>query len=118
MSLGKNEIWYASETEPIFYPRTGINQCFEIEDNLFWFNHRNKCITQLVNKSSPKNKGLIFDLGGGNGVVAKALIDAGWNVVLVEPGKVGVENAKNRGLENVICESIKMAVFKKTVFWL
>ena len=113
LSLGKNGIWYASETEPISYPRTGNNQCFEIEDNSFWFNHRNKCINQLVNKFSPKSKGPIFDLGGGNGVVAKALIDAGWNVVLVEPGKVGVENAKNRGLENVICATIKTAGLKK-----
>ena len=118
LSLGKNEIWYASETEPISHPRTGNNQCFEIENNSFWFNQRNKCITKLVYKSSPKNKGPIFDLGGGNGVVAKALIDAGWNVVLVEPGKVGVEIAKNRDLENVIRASIKMAGFKKTVFQL
>ena len=113
LSLGKNKIWYASETEPISYPRTGNTRCFEIDDNSFWFNHRNKCITQLVNKFSPKSKGPIFDLGGGNGVVAKALIDADWNVVLVEPGKVGAVNAKNLGLKNVICATINTAGLKK-----
>jgi len=51
-------------------------------------------------------------VGGGNGFVAKGLIDAGWDVVLVEPGLSGARNAKKRGLEHVICGTTHSAGFK------
>ena len=42
--------------------------------------------------------GHFFDIGGGNGCVAKAIESAGVPVVLVEPGTGGVRNARSRGL--------------------
>jgi SAM-dependent methyltransferase len=66
----------------------------------------------LVRKFPPKGKGPIFDVGGGNGFVAKGLVDAGWDVVLVEPGPSGARNAKKRGLEHVICGTTHSAGFK------
>jgi len=105
-------IWYANKAEPVSYPSKGNDQCFEIEDMSFWFQHRNACIVELVRKFPPRGKGPIFDVGGGNGFVAKGLVDAGWDVVLVEPGPAGARNAKKRGLQNVVCATTQAAKFR------
>jgi 2-polyprenyl-3-methyl-5-hydroxy-6-metoxy-1,4-benzoquinol methylase len=114
-SLKKRQdgIWYASKTNKVSYPAKGNEQCFGIEDKSFWFEHRNKCIIQLIKKFPPKGKGPIFDLGGGNGFVAKSIADAGWGVVLLEPSMSGVKNAKKRGLDHIICGTIESTNFKK-----
>ena len=39
-------------------------------------------------------------------------MDAGWDMVLVEPGPSGVRNAKKRGLDNVVCGTTHSAGFK------
>ena len=39
-------------------------------------------------------------------------LDAGWEVVLVEPEPSGARNAKRRGLENVICGTTHSAGFQ------
>ena len=100
------------ESEAISYPEEGNEACFQIEDQSFWFRHRNDCIRELVRNFPPRDKGPIFDVGGGNGFVAKELKEAGWDVVLVEPGPSGARNAKKRGLENVVCGTTHSAGFK------
>jgi len=112
LRLADNGIWFASAKEPVSYPDEGNDQCFEIEDQSFWFRHRNDCIRELVRNFPPKGKGPIFDVGGGNGFVAKGLMDAGWDVVLLEPGPSGARNAKKRGLEHVVCGTTHSAGFK------
>lgn len=104
-------IWYAAKEEKLSYPCEGNDCCFEIEDKSFWFQHRNACIIELVKKFPPRGKGPIFDVGGGNGFVAKGLVDAGWDVVLVEPGPAGARNAKKRGLQHVVCATTQSAGF-------
>lgn len=110
MSL--DHIWYGNVTEPISYPSEGNEACFGIEDRSFWFQHRNACIVELVKMFPPRGSGPIFDVGGGNGFVAKGLVDAGWDVVLVEPGSGGARNAKKRGLQDVVCATTVSAGFK------
>ncbi len=56
---------------------------------------------QSLVKQFPSN-GPFFDVGGGNGFVAKGLQDAGFTTILVEPGESGVINARKRGVENVV----------------
>ena len=53
----------------------------------------------------------LFDIGGGNGFVAKALQDAGIEVVLVEPGPDGVRNAQLRGVRQVVRGTLEAADF-------
>ena len=89
----------------ISYPDEGNDLCFEVEDKSFWFCHRNDCILELLNKFPPG--GIFYDIGGGNGCVAKALENHGFQTVLVEPGKAGIANAKKRGLENMICARLE-----------
>ncbi len=108
----ENGIWRNKETKHISYPEDGNSKCFEIEDNSFWFKHRNRCIVELVKQFPPgQESDALFDIGGGNGVVSKALLDAGFHVVLVEPGEQGVLNAQKRGLPNIVCATTESAGF-------
>ena len=45
--------------------------------------------------------GVFLDVGGGNGVVSKALQDKGSQIVLVEPDPSGCRNAAKRGVRNI-----------------
>lgn len=113
LALGKDEIWYSKkESQNISYPADGHDNCLAVEEESFWFNHRNKCIIAAIKSFPPENNEMIFDIGGGNGFVARGLDRAGFNVALVEPGKTGALNAKQRGLNNIICATTDTAQFK------
>ncbi len=100
----QNGVWYASNSSMISYPNEGNDYCFELEENSFWFLHRNNCLVSVIKKYSPHN--LFFDIGGGNGFVSKAIDNAQIPVVLVEPGKLGVLNAQKRDLKNIVCGTL------------
>jgi len=112
LKRGPDGIWYAAESGEVSYPDAGNDECFEVEDRSFWFQHRNACIKILVSLFPPHNSGPIFDIGGGNGFVAQGLMNDGWGVVLVEPGPSGARHAKTRGLENVVCATTQGAGIK------
>ena len=100
---GDDGIWYGPETRDVSYATDGHAACLAVEDRSFWFRHRNRCILAIVERHPPEAGGAIFDIGGGNGVVAAALAAAGFEVALLEPGRAGASNARRRGLETVIC---------------
>ena len=52
----------------------------------------------------------LYDVGGGNGVVAAAMQNAGIPTVVVEPGEAGARRARTRGLES-ICATMEGAGF-------
>lgn len=65
----------------------------------------------------PPPAGTILDLGGGNGFVARRLVDEGFDVVLLEPGVTGARNARShRQLEKVVCASVESAGFPEGAF--
>lgn len=113
LQLSEDGIWYSKNSDEISYPETGHQSCFAVEDNSFWFKHRNNCITSIVKSYPPENNGTIFDIGGGNGFVSLGLVNAGFDVALVEPGPIGAKHAKQRGLKNVICATTDTAQFKQ-----
>jgi len=104
-------IWYAKAQEPISYLEEGNEVCFDLEEKSFWFAHRSACLRALVQRFPPA--GTIVDVGGGNGAVSRALIEAGFPCVLVEPGPVGAGNARRRGIPTVICATLKTAGFAR-----
>ncbi len=106
-----NGIWYAEKKTAISYPDEGNDACYQIEENSFWFRHRNNCIVELVKRFAPKD--LFFDIGGGNGYVAKAIEKSGIETILVEPGERGCINARTRQLKNIICSTLEDAGFEK-----
>jgi len=106
----KNGIYFSDQTDvKLSYPQEGNQLCYQLEENSFWFEHRNNAILFLVKQFSHKKT--FFDVGGGNGFVAKHLQDKGMNSVLIEPGIQGVMNAKKRGVKNVICSTLENAGF-------
>ena len=107
-----DEIYYADSLEQISYQNEYNELCFEVEENSFWFRHRNNCIIEMIKNFRSSKDGLIFDVGGGNGFVSKGLLDAGLEVVLVEPGQKGAINAKKRGIPHIICATTHTAKFQ------
>jgi SAM-dependent methyltransferase len=101
--------WRCKSVSPISYPDWGNEACFQVEDSSFWFQHRNACILEALQGYPPP--GPFFDIGGGNGFVAKAMQDAGIEVVLVEPGAAGAANARERGIQHVVCATLEDAGF-------
>jgi SAM-dependent methyltransferase len=94
----------------ISYPEDGNLNCLALEADSFWFEHRNHCIQALMRNYPPP--GMVFDVGGGNGYVAQGLQRAGFTVALVEPGWQGVQNARLRGVETLVCSTLEDAGFQ------
>ncbi len=86
--------------ETISFPEDGHANCLELEDNSFWFRHRNQVIIEVMRQHPPS--GPVYDVGGGNGYVSLGLQNAGFPVVLVEPGVAGVKNARARGITSIV----------------
>jgi len=109
--IEKNGIFFAKKEEQVSYPENGNEICFQLEEESFWFKHRNDCIVEAVLKYCPKN--VFFDIGGGNGFVSERLQKSGIPTVLVEPGIQGCINAKKRNVQPVICSTLDNASFNK-----
>ena len=106
----QRNIWHAANRTAVSYPNVARALCHMIEDNSFWFKHRNRCIVEMMRLYPPA--GTVFDVGGGNGFVSLALKNSGIETVLVEPGPEGVENAFARGMKPIICSTLEDAEFK------
>ena len=88
----------------INYPDAANEFCFGIEERSFWFNYRNQFIVHTVRQFPPR--GVVADIGAGNGYVSLALQRAGFRTIAIEPGAAGARNARSRGLE-VICATLE-----------
>src|SRR5689334_24870025 len=113
VDLGQGGLWTARTVSDVSYPESGNDLCFAVEESSFWFRHRNNCIVEAV-KSFP-SAGAFFDVGGGNGYVALALQNAGFEVVLVEPGLSGARNALKRCVHHVVRATLEDAGFRPEV---
>jgi SAM-dependent methyltransferase len=111
VELSEEGVWCSRTKSAISYPEKGNDICFELEDTSFWFQHRNRCLIETLRRYPPN--GVFFDIGGGNGCVALALQNAGWPVVLLEPGARGVRNARGRQIHNVIWSAFQDAGFRE-----
>ena len=87
--------WTLSGGSEIFYPGGGHASIADIEENSFWFNHRNAVIAAAARRFPPG--GRLFDIGGGNGYVSVGLRQAGFACLVIEPGTTGAANASRRG---------------------
>lgn len=101
----------------ISFPKDAHEHLSHFEDQSFWFAHRNKIIRGVITKY--KSSGLFFDIGGGNGYVAKMLCHQKNIVpVMIEPFLSGCLKAKSRGVKNIVCSdfaSLKFAEKMKLV---
>lgn len=102
--------WVTPEEVHTSYPADGNDFCFGVEEESFWFSHRNRAITAAVTLHPPVD-GPIFDIGGGNGVVSAALHKAGFSTITIEPSPAGAANAILRGVPHVVCGSLPSKAF-------
>lgn len=94
----------------VSYPDNGNEFCHALEESSFWFKHRNDSIITLLSRFPPR--GTLYDIGGGNGFVAKILNSKGFDTVLIEPGSQGVRSAKKRGVSRIIKATFEACGFK------
>ncbi len=101
------------KTANINYPQKGNADSFRLEQDSFWFNHRNNVILKII-KRFPFY-GNFVDIGGGNGYQVQFL--AGHlpdkKFILVEPGKTGCQNARIRGIKHVFNMKFQDLIFTK-----
>jgi SAM-dependent methyltransferase len=102
--------WIAPETVRVSYPAGGHEDCLAMEEESFWFAHRNRAIVALLRRFPPAG-GPVFDIGAGNGYVTAALERAGFETVAIEPSRAGAANAAAR-VGNVVCGSLPSAAFR------
>src|SRR5712692_4618252 len=114
IELGQDGLWASRTVSDVSYPDGGNEFCFAVEESSFWFRHRNNCILEVVKSFPPP--GAFFDVGGGNGYVARAIQNAGLETVLIEPGLSGAQNAHRRGVLNVVRATLEDAGFLPEVF--
>jgi SAM-dependent methyltransferase len=107
LELSQEGWWSSRRLSDVSYPEEGNALCFSVEDSSFWFRHRNRCILEAIKLFPPS--GALFDVGGGNGYVARAIQESGLEVVLVEPGLAGVRNALKRGIRQVVRATLEDA---------
>ena len=103
-------LWWPRTRSSVDYPDEGNAFCFQVEDHSFWFRYRNAYVVDAVRRFPPA--GPIFDIGGGNGFVARGLAAADLPAVVVEPGPTGAKNAQARGLSPVVCAALDDAGFR------
>lgn len=104
----KDGIWFSPESQNLSYPEDANDLYFEIEDKSFWFKHRNNCINALIDRFAANKT--FHDIGGGNGAVSAAVQNTGKLSVLIEPGPKGCQNARMRGIQNVVCATFQEAL--------
>jgi SAM-dependent methyltransferase len=100
----------ADPSQKLSYPQEGHALCYAVEESSFWFQHRCACIAQVAARFGIK--GVLLDVGGGNGVMSAALQSKDLDPVLIEPGLEGCSNAVSRGIPNVVCSRIEDLDFR------
>src|SRR5215831_13323698 len=110
LQLSEEGIWISRSGTASAFSKEEHDCCFQIEEQSFWFKHRNNCLIEVVKNFPPD--GPLFDVGAGNGYVALGLKQSGFETVVVEPGIEGARNDGSRGLSPVICSSVEDAGFE------
>lgn len=99
-------VWQTVAQSGASYPDQGHATCHGVEDQSFWFSHRNRCIAAVVCQDPPDRNLPFADVGGGNGFVAGMVAQLGFRVILIEPGAGGIAHARERGLDELVQASI------------
>jgi hypothetical protein len=109
---GEDGIWRLKigEASRVSYPIGGASLYSGIEEGSWWFNHRNAIIISAIRHFPAA--GPIWDIGGGNGFVARALHEEGRQAVLVEAGLESCYRAHIRGLALVINAAFEDLIFR------
>jgi SAM-dependent methyltransferase len=105
MYKDENAIWIKQKTTftGINYPDEGSDDSFAIQQNSFWYEHRNSLLLALIKKYP--FSGAFADIGGGNGYQVYQFSEnmKEKEFYLVEPSYAACRNARSKSLEHVYC---------------
>jgi hypothetical protein len=103
MNFEKDEqgVYVSTNKVKVSYPEKFNESFFDIENNSFWFNHRNEVLKAVI--QNYPFEGAFADIGGGNGYQVYYLSQqlADREFILIEPGYIGCRNGRRRGIEQV-----------------
>ncbi|WP_159947153.1 class I SAM-dependent methyltransferase [Rhizobium sp. 18065] len=91
---GTDGIWTSITSSEVSFPTDTQSELAKVEEISYWFAHRNNIIADVVALFPPN--GPIFDIGGGNGFVARGLIARGYDAMVIEPGHLGTISCTSR----------------------
>lgn len=94
-----------SRVRPVSYPENARRALAATEDASYWFRHRNRAVTDLMQRIGVRKA--IWDVGAGNGAVAVHLQEQGFDVVAVEPSATGARTAFDRGIDTVVAGALE-----------
>jgi len=109
LELREGGIWFARGDADQGFAGDDETNWAEVEDRSFWYQHRNALLLDVLRRFP--YQGWLFEIGAGNGAVARALEAAGLPVVAVEPTVAWAKRARQRGLRHVICAHFEKAGF-------
>jgi SAM-dependent methyltransferase len=105
----KNGVWKSTKISDVSYPADAHRYLYSVEENSFWFKHRNNCIVSILQRFPHKH--YIIDVGGGNGYVSLGIQNAGFKIIMLESGSDGVMNAQKRGIRYIFHTTFQDANF-------
>ena len=108
ISIG-NRVWKSIKISNVSYPVDAHKHLYSVEENSFWFKHRNDCIIGILKRFPPRH--YIIDVGGGNGYVSLDIQNAGFKAIMLESGPDGVLNAQKRGIRYILHTTFEDANF-------
>lgn len=104
LRLEQKGLWIApaTATSESVYSDSEWQQMDELLDQSWWFNTRRYVVLRLLTNVSKETT--IWDLGCGNGQMAKSLIERGYSVIGLEPSRTGARLSADRGVPTFCAE--------------
>lgn len=91
--------WVGPHTQKIAYDEDLHGQHAVFEEESFWFRHRNAVFADLIREFKLQQP--LVDMGGGTGIVCKALQKQGFAALNLEPTEFGALQSVRRGVPTV-----------------
>ncbi len=113
LTLDECGLWCVQGEKHVSYPEEIRSDYATIEPFSYWFNHRNRCIISVARRYPPK--GILLDIGGGNGIVSLAFQQAGMPSIVVEPGASGAQIARSRGVPVIRSDFSSIGIADETI---
>lgn len=106
-----NGVWMAKGHTDLGFLSDDETDWEAIEPHSFWHHHRNEVFLELLRQYPPTGDAVIFEIGAGAGSVTKAIQDAGYDVVGIEPTDASALRAQKREVKNLIRATVENAQF-------
>ena len=108
-----NGIFYSEKNEIGHYPVDGNELFSQIEENSFWYVHRNNIIIESIRSNYPTLTNNLLEIGAGNGYVSSEIKkQINIEVLALEPDSFGAKHILSRGIKHVICSLYTQEICK------